>query len=388
MAPVLNPDYELIYVDKEADKVFLKNQFFKNLVSLSTVEYEIIRFYSENPDPQKVFEHFSAQYEMPSDFIYLLVQKAEASGLLMSDNYLQRKEKIKTISGQRAENPWFYWGVTKVQSLLRSLGLSAKLELRGSFKYYKLVSFDLENTWIEKVCSRKSVQHTLIALYFITLVAMLYGIFSLESHHLTWDYNTIGRAQGFLSLLVLFGGVTVVSFFHELGHFILYKKFGGVTSEMGIALMTGIVPTMYVTTSSLPLWKHRWQRVLVMAGGTLVDVLLLVAFVYVGYTASSGVLSFYAFILSLMQVYRIYFNNNPLVPLTDGYFIVCDVFSNPTLHSNAYGFTTELMKKIKSFRLNAITLKEVGYTFYFACSMLFVILNYLMFLLPLTLIWR
>ena len=385
MVAALNPDYELIYIDKEADKVFLKNQFFKNMVSLSTVEYEIIRFYSENPDPQKVFQHFSEQYEMPPDFIYLLVQKAEASGLLVSDGYLQRKEKVLTTSGKRADNTWFYLIVAKVQSLLQALGLNARLELRGSFKYYRLVSFDLDNTWLAKMCSFSFVQTAFFVLYFVSLVSLLYSLVNIESYQLSWNFARIGHSQGSLAILVLFAGVVAVTLLHELGHFILYKTFGGVTSEMGIALMTGIIPTLYVTTSSLPLWKHRWQRILVMAGGIIVDVLVLLVFAYIGYTSNSGAVSFYAFILSFMQVYRIYFNSNPLIPRTDGYFIMCDILSNPTFHSTPYPHTPDLLKNLKTFNIKSVTIKELGHAFYFVLSMLLMILNYLMFLLPLTL---
>jgi hypothetical protein len=385
MVATLNPDYELIYVDKEADKVFLKNLFFKNLVSLSTVEYEIIQFYSKNPDPQQVFHHFAEQYEMPADFIYLLVQKAEASGLLVSDGYLQRKEKVLTTSNKRADNTWLYWTVAKIQSFLQAIGLNARIDLRGSFKYFRLLSFDLEKTWLEKVCSNKVVQTTLLIVYFAAFGALLYGIFQIDSHKLGWNFAKIGHSQQGLAILVLFGGIVIVSFLHELGHFILYKKFGGVTSEMGIALMTGIIPTLYVTTSSLPLWRSRWQRLLVMAGGCIVDLLLLVVFIYIGYTTNSGVVSYYAFMFSFMQVYRLYFNSNPLIPRTDGYFIMCDVLSNPTLHSTAYTHAVELLKKLKTIKITTVTTKEIIYTLYFSFSILFMILNYLMFLLPLTL---
>lgn len=385
MVAALNPDYELIYVDKEADKVFLKNQFFKNLVSLSSVEYEIIQFYSKNPDPQAVYQHFSAQYDMPNDFIYMLVQKAEASGVLMSDDYLLRKEKVLTTSNKRADNTWLYWGVAKLQSFLRALGLNARLELRGSFKYFRLISFDLENTWLEKRCSNKTIQAILSIVYFLSAIALVYSIATIDVQQLTWNFARIGHSQQSLSILVLFAAIMVVSFLHELGHFILYKKFGGTTSEMGIALMTGIIPTLYVTTSSLPLWKKRWQRILVMAGGCVVDLLILLVFIYIGYTTRSGVMSFYAFMLSFMQVYRIYFNSNPLIPRTDGYFIMCDVLANPTFHSTAYTQAVELVKKIKTLRIAAVTGKEILYAVYFSLSIIFVLINYLMFLLPLTL---
>lgn len=382
MIPTLNPDYELVYVDQETDKIFLKNHFFKNMVSLSKIEYEIIQFYIDHPDYEKVFAHYSQRYEMSRDFVYTLIHKAELSGILVSEGYLARKEKVRLESGSRVNNILMYMMVSKLQAVMSLLSLKAKLELRGNFKYYRLVSFGLENTWLEKWCSNSVVQLFLVTLYFVLLGTVLYGITSIDVYIIPKNSFQGAFDRAFWIIPIALIGFLIFTILHELGHFLVYKRYGGLTSEMGVALMTGIIPTLYVTTSSLHLWKSRTRRLLVMAGGTLVDVLLLLTCLYFTYASISNTISFYGYLFSIMMVYRILFNINPFIPRTDGYFMLCEITSQPTFHSSSYTHFSSLLAKMKNGKWRHILFSEAGYSFYFMLSMVFIVVNYLILLSP------
>jgi hypothetical protein len=380
--PELNPDYELVYIDQEEDKVFLKNHFFKNMVSLSKAEYEIIQYYVDHPNHEEVFAHYSQQYDISRDFVYALVSRAELSGVLTNEKYLARKEKVKEESKSRVDNFFVYFIISKVQTLVSLFGLKAKLESIGNFKYYRLLSFDLERTVLKRWVSKRFVQTTIIALYFITLAMVAYALISIDSYSIDKSAFKLSISQAFLVIPILLVGFIIFTFLHEIGHFLLYKKYGGLTSEMGFAFMMGIIPTLYVTTSSLHLWKSRGKRLLVMAGGTLVDILLLLLCLYFTYSSGSGTISFYGYIFSVMMVYRIVFNINPFIPRTDGYFVLCDLISNSTFHNASYVTFTSVIVKVKSLQWRTISLSEVVHAFYFVMSIFFIVTNYILLFSP------
>jgi Zn-dependent protease len=183
---------------------------------------------------------------------------------------------------------------------------------------------------------------------------------------------------GIVALLVILAGIFISTFFHELGHYIVYSKFGGKTSSMGIAFMIGFLPVLYVSTNSLYLWSNKVHRILVAAAGILVDVLLLIMTVDVLFMSFPSFLSFYLIFFLALFVVRILANLNPFIPGTDGYFMLTDIISVPSLYQTAAFNTHKFARNVIAFQFQLIDKFQLLSMLYLSFSVFFITSYYLL----------
>lgn len=126
----------------------------------------------------------------------------------------------------------------------------------------------------------------------------------------------------------------LVKLWHELGHGLICKRFGGHVPEFG-AMMLVLMPAPYVDASSAWTFRSKWQRVAVGGGGMMFELALasVMAFIWAAMNRSgdAGLLKQIAYnVMFTSSVSTIVFNANPLMRF-DGYYMLSDVLEVPNL---------------------------------------------------------
>lgn len=145
------------------------------------------------------------------------------------------------------------------------------------------------------------------------------------------------QAQGLLApdnLIVLYASLVFVKSFHEMGHAITCKRFGGEVHAMGVMLLV-FTPLPYMDATSSWSFRSRWHRALVGASGMIFELFtaFLAAFVW-AYTGPGMINSIAYNVLFIASVSTVMFNAIPLLRY-DGYYILSDLLDIPNLHVRA-----------------------------------------------------
>jgi len=176
----------------------------------------------------------------------------------------------------------------------------------------------------------------LLALSALSLVVVEFDVFrrKLPEFH---QFFSIHNA--FLLALVL--GVTKV--FHEFGHGLTCKHFGGECHEMGIMVLV-LTPCLYCNVSDSWMLPSKWARAAIGAAGIYVEVVIASVCTFLWWFSVPETL-FHNLCLDVMfisSVTTIVFNANPLLRY-DGYYILADVMEIPNLRQKA---TSILSRKL------------------------------------------
>jgi len=146
--------------------------------------------------------------------------------------------------------------------------------------------------------------------------------------------------------LYLWFTFVVIKFIHELGHAFTCRRFGGEVHEMGIMFLV-LVPTPYVDASTAWAFPNKWARMLVGAGGMMVELFFasIMAFVWIATHDSHTLVSQIAYNAMLIaSVTTIIFNANPLLRY-DGYYMLSDFWEIPNLQQKSKDYTMGLIKR-------------------------------------------
>lgn len=147
----------------------------------------------------------------------------------------------------------------------------------------------------------------------------------------------LNQAQGVLSvdnLLWLFVGMFVLKIFHELGHAIVCRKYGGDVHTMGL-MFIAFAPLPYLDASSSWSLRNKWQRAFVGAAGMYVELFFAAVAAIIWSQTSPGFVNSMAFnIMIIGSVSSLLFNGNPLLKF-DAYYILSDVIDVPNLYQKS-----------------------------------------------------
>jgi putative peptide zinc metalloprotease protein len=146
--------------------------------------------------------------------------------------------------------------------------------------------------------------------------------------------------------LYLWFTFVLIKFIHELGHAFTCRRFGGEVHEMGIMFLV-LVPTPYVDASTAWAFPNKWARMLVGAGGMVVELFFasIMAFIWLATKDSHTLVSQIAYNAMLIaSVTTIVFNANPLLRY-DGYYMLSDFWEIPNLQQKSKDYTMGLIKR-------------------------------------------
>ncbi|HDL10036.1 MAG TPA: hypothetical protein ENG39_02120, partial [Candidatus Omnitrophica bacterium] len=160
---------------------------------------------------------------------------------------------------------------------------------------------------------KKEEDISLLGVYFfcILLLAVQIEYFRNVAHTYFLRYWYEGAIVGFISL----GAV----FFHELGHYVVAKKFFRNRPKLGFGFLF-IFPAIYVNTQEA--WTlPKNKRILINIAGVLADMMVNTVAIILAVNFSH--MEYYITPFLITQYTRISFVLNPLFP-TDGYWLLSD----------------------------------------------------------------
>lgn len=135
---------------------------------------------------------------------------------------------------------------------------------------------------------------------------------------------------GWPNLIYLWLALAVVKVFHEFGHGLSCKHFGGECHSIGVMLLV-FSPTLYCDVSDAWMLRNKWQRIMIGAAGMYVEILISALALFVWWYSESGFLHHLALnVFFVTTVTTVIFNANPLMRL-DGYYMLCDLIEIPNL---------------------------------------------------------
>lgn len=372
----INLEYELIYEKPEEEKLFFKNKTSETLIQISKIEFEIIQQYIKTGSISSVRQYFSRDFDLGDDLILELINRAQSINLIIDPLEFDLLKKKKKFRFERLEILIGYIA-EKGNPILKKIGVELNLDFKGNFNFYKLLSISFSKSKFADFVGRKST--LFITAYFLMLIwAIGLLIFYWPNKAIITELLNIPPPSGFVVFLTILLGIFITTFFHELGHYIIYSKYGGKTSMMGAALMVGFLPVMYVSTNSLYLWPNKAHRILVAAAGILVDMLLLVLAIDWLLFSSLSTLSFYTIFFAFLFCVRIIANINPFIPGTDGYFILSDFIGIPSLYQSATFNVQKFAQNMRLFRFSVIDRFQLISAGYLMLSILFITSYYLL----------
>lgn len=137
----------------------------------------------------------------------------------------------------------------------------------------------------------------------------------------------------------------IVGFFHESGHAVTAKHFGGEVHRTGLMLVY-TTPAFYVDSSEVWVNAGRWQRVFTILAGFWVELMLCAVATLVWWgTAIGGTIHDLAYKVILVGgIMPILFNMNPLMRL-DGYLAFCEIIRIQNLREKANLFWSNWVQK-------------------------------------------
>lgn len=148
------------------------------------------------------------------------------------------------------------------------------------------------------------------------------------------SHDFLGRTLAPQSALVAFIIFPILKTLHELGHAYAVKVFGGEVHEMGVMILV-VTPVPYVDASAANAFPGKWQRVLVGAGGMVVEVFIAAVAMFVWVAAEPGLVRAIAYnVIVISGISTVLFNANPLLRF-DGYHILMDTIEIPNLRQRA-----------------------------------------------------
>jgi putative peptide zinc metalloprotease protein len=155
------------------------------------------------------------------------------------------------------------------------------------------------------------------------------------------------RANGFFSpsnIFLLYVAAIVTKIWHELGHALLCRFFGGQIPTLGIMLLL-LTPLPYVDVSSSWSFPRSRQRILVAAGGMIFEFFLAALALFAWASTPEGPLNALCYnIVVLASITTLLFNLNPLLRF-DGYYILSDFLQIPNLSQRALLHLKYLMER-------------------------------------------
>jgi putative peptide zinc metalloprotease protein len=178
----------------------------------------------------------------------------------------------------------------------------------------------------------------------VALLIILSGL-SLVLSHTDQLANTPYSLFSWQNLLVLYTVFVITKVFHEFGHGLTCKHFGGEVSQMGVMLFF-FTPSFYCDTSDAWMIPSRSARLWINAGGVAVELVLaaLAAFIW-RFTQSDTLINQIALNAMIScSVATLFFNANPLMRY-DGYYFLADLMEIPNLMTKGWDHIKYLLQK-------------------------------------------
>ena len=172
------------------------------------------------------------------------------------------------------------------------------------------------------------------------LFALVLGVTNFEE--ILYDVSKIEFSP--LQIVLFWLTYPLIKVFHELGHGLAVKVFGGEVHEAGVNFLI-FMPIAYVDATASWGFRNKWRRVLVGAAGIITELFIasLALFLYL-LVEPSLIKDLALNTLLIATVSTLLFNGNPLLRF-DGYFILEDLLEIPNLATRSKKYYYYLTQK-------------------------------------------
>lgn len=156
-----------------------------------------------------------------------------------------------------------------------------------------------------------------------------------EARNFANDSSSVLAPSNWAWMILVF---ILVKSWHELGHGLVCKRFGGAVPEVGIMLLV-LFPAPYVDATSSWNFPDKWKRLLVGAAGMMFELVIAGAAALIWLhekEANPGSLTQQIAynVVFLASVTTLLFNANPLLRF-DGYYMLSDLLEIPNLYERS-----------------------------------------------------
>jgi putative peptide zinc metalloprotease protein len=216
--------------------------------------------------------------------------------------------------------------------------------------YFKLKLFNPDKLlgWVEPIL-RPALSKFGFAVWVCWIVAALVAVLPHWSR-LTNSFESAVAPSNWGLMLAVY---VVLKLWHELGHGVLCKRFGGQVPEFG-AMFLVLLPSPYVDASSAWTFANKWKRMAVGAGGMMFELAAAAGAAFVWLNTDSGIVHQMAYNAMLTaSVSTVLFNANPLMKF-DGYYILSDLLEIPNLVQRSFKML-QFMFQVHLYRIKDAT---------------------------------
>ena len=147
------------------------------------------------------------------------------------------------------------------------------------------------------------------------------------------------------NIALLWLSVIVIKTFHEFGHAMTCRHFGGEVHEMGACLIC-LTPCGYVDASDAWMMRHRRHKIYTTVAGIFAEFFIASVAAHVWLNLQDGLarnLAFNAMIVA--SINTLFFNLNPFMRF-DGYYIALDLFEIPNLRAKAFAYCSTRLQRL------------------------------------------
>ena len=156
--------------------------------------------------------------------------------------------------------------------------------------------------------------------------------------------NFADRVLAVDNLLLLLLVFPLIKALHELGHAAATKCGGGEVHDMGLVMLV-LIPVPYVEASAATVFKSKYERAVVAAGGMAVEVFIAALAFYLWLLVEPGMIRAVLFNVMLVAgVSTLIFNGNPLLRY-DAYYILADLLEIPNLANRSLRYWGYLIER-------------------------------------------
>ena len=156
--------------------------------------------------------------------------------------------------------------------------------------------------------------------------------------------NITDRVLAPQNLLLLWLVYPIVKAAHEFGHAFATKVWGGEVHEMGVMFLV-LMPIPYVDASSASSFREKHKRVIVGAGGMIVELFLASIALFVWLNIEPGAVRSITYnVMLIAGVSTVLFNVNPLLRF-DGYYILGDLIEIQNLGTRSTKYVGYLCQR-------------------------------------------
>jgi len=170
------------------------------------------------------------------------------------------------------------------------------------------------------------------------------ALFFAAQHWPELSSNVLDRVMTPKNLLLVWLLFPFIKLFHELGHGLTAKVWGGEVHELGLMLLV-FTPVPYIDVSSSASFIAKSRRMAVAAAGMMFELLLAAIALAVWIQVEPGLLRNCAYnVMLVASISTLLFNSNPLIRF-DGYYILSDWLEIPNLAQRAGSYLRYLTER-------------------------------------------